>query len=220
VFVVVNGNPWELFTESLRQIAQDLVSLMPKIFIALIIFALTFLIIKILNISLRKLLRFAKLDEIIQKIAGFAFPFSLSNLLVFLADIGVALISFYAVVHLFLEAQYIQLVTEAIYYGARVISIIIIAIILFSIFGVAISRIRVETRLRGYTLFIILLLITAMLVDVTALSEHVKSALITGLSLGVGISVGVFAIWFFFHDYLDKMFLERKQKSTEKQGQT
>lgn len=212
--MVTNGSPWELLTESLRQIARDLVSLMPKIFIALIIFALTFLVIKILNISFRKLLKFAKLDEIVQKITGFAFPFSISSLLILLADIGVVLISFYAVVHLFLQAQYIQLVTEALYYGARVISIIVIAIILFSIFGVAISRIRVETRLRGYTLFIILLLITAMLVDVTALSDPVKNALITGLSLGVGISVGVFAIWFFFHDYLDKMFLERKHEST------
>jgi hypothetical protein len=41
--------------------------------------------------------------------------------------------------------------------------------------------------LRGYIWFIILLLITAMLVDITALSETVKNALTTGISVGLGI---------------------------------
>ena len=43
-------------------------------------------------------------------------------------------------------------------------------------------------------LFIVMLLVTAMLVDITALSDPVKSALIMGISIGVGISLGVFAI--------------------------
>ena len=54
-----------------------------------------------------------------------------------------------------------------------------------------------------------------MLVDVTALSEQVKNALITGLSIGVGISVGVFAVWFFFHDYLDKLILSKSERREE-----
>jgi len=211
------ANPLELLTDAFRQIAQEVVFIMPKIFVMLVILAITFLVIKILNISLRKILSFAELDKMVKKLAGFSLPFSISNLLIFLADLGVVLISLYAIVNLFLEAQYLPLVTEAISYGARVISIVVLAIFLFSIFGIVISRIRVETRLRGYTLFIILLLVTAMLVDVTALSEPVKNALITGLSIGVGISVGVFAVWFFFHDYLDEMFLSKTaSKKSEK----
>jgi len=201
---VAKENLWGLLIESLRQIAWDIVYLMPKIFIVLIVFAISFLIIRVLNIFLRKLLKFVELDKMVGKLAGFSFPFSLNSLLLFLADLGVALIAFYSVVGLFLEIQQIQMVSEGLHYGARIVSILVVAIFLFSIFGVAINKIRVETRLRGYIWFIILILITAMLIDITVLSEAVKNALITGLSLGVGISLGVFAIWFFFHEYLDK----------------
>ncbi|MFP3985247.1 MAG: mechanosensitive ion channel family protein [Candidatus Bathyarchaeia archaeon] len=213
---MIGANVWELLSEAFRQIAQDMIFLLPKIFIALIIFVVSFLLIKVLNISLRKILSFAELDRTVKKLTGFSLPFSLNNLLIFLADLGVALIAIYSVANVFLEAQYIQMVTEGLHYGARVLSIIVIAIFLFSIFGVVIGRIRVESRLRGYIWFIILLLITAMLVDITALSETVKNALTTGLSLGVGLSIGIFAVWFFFHDYLDKLILSKTSPKKER----
>lgn len=213
---MIGANVWELLSEAFRQIAQDMIFLLPKIFIALIIFVVSFLLIKVLNISLRKILSFAELDRTVKKLTGFSLPFSLNSLLIFLADLGVALIAIYSVANVFLEAQYIQMVTEGLHYGARVLSIIVIAIFLFSIFGVVIGRIRVESRLRGYIWFIILLLITAMLVDITALSETVKNALTTGLSLGVGLSIGIFAVWFFFHDYLDKLILSKTSPKKER----
>jgi hypothetical protein len=161
-----------------------------------------------------------------KQLSGFSLPFAMDSLIIFLADLGVALISLYAMVNLFLGAQYLQLMHEGLYYGARVVSIVVIAIVVLAISNALIGRIRVETRLRSYAMFIVLLLITAMLVDITALSDPVKNALITGLSVGVGISVGVFAIWFFFHDYFDRMLKikaaisseesQRDRKETEK----
>lgn len=206
---------WELLMETFRQIARDLTNFMPKIFIALVVLVIAILVIRLLNISLGRILKFAELDKLVKKLTGFSLPFTLNSLIIFLADLGIALIALYSILGLFLEAPHIQMVTEGLYYGARIISIIVIAIFLFSIFGVGISKIRVETRLRGYIWFIILMLVTAMLVDVTALSAPVKNALTTGLSIGIGISVGVFAIWFFFHDYLDKMFKIKTEASSE-----
>jgi len=58
--------------------------------------------------------------------------------------------------------------------------------------------------MRGYFLFLLLLIMTVMIVDLTSLSEPAKRALEQGLSIGVGIAIGVFAVWFFFHQYLDK----------------
>ncbi len=178
---------------------------MPKILIAVIILAVAVLAVKVLNLSFRKLLKIAKLDALFTQLSGFSMPFSLESLTVFLADLGIALISLYAIVGLFLGEQYLQLMNEGLYYAARIVSIVVIAIVLLAFFNTLIGRIRIETRLRSYAMFIVLLLITAMLIDITALSESVKHALITGLSIGVGISIGVFAIWFFFHNYLDKM---------------
>lgn len=196
----------ELLTEVLTQIAREIIRLLPKIFIALIIVAFTFLVIKVLNISFRKILKFAKLDMMFKQLSGVSLPFSVDNLIIFLADLGVALISLYVIVNLFFGAQYLQMMSEGLHYGARVVSIVVIAIVVLAIFNALIGKIKVETRLRSYAMFIVLLLITAMLVDITALSDPVKNAVITGLSVGVGISIGVFATWFFFHDYLDKMF--------------
>ena len=208
-------NLWELILTALRQIAQELIYLTPKIFTALIVFVIAFVFIRAINIVLRKILKFAKLDRFFEALSGFSLPFSITSLLIFLADLGIALIALYVVLGLFLEAQYIHIVTGWLYYGARVISIVVITIFLFSIFGVVMNRIRFESRLRSYSLFIILLLVTAMLVDVTALSDQVKSALITGLSIGVGISVGIFAVWFFFHDYFDKLILSKAERREE-----
>ncbi len=205
----------ELLVEILTQIARETVRLIPKMFIALIIVALTFLVIKVLNISFRKILKFVKLETMFKQLSGHSLPFSVDSLIIFLADLGIALIAMYAVVNLFLGAEYLHLMNEGLYYGARVVSIIVIAIVVLAIFNALIGRIRVETRLRSYAMFIVLLLITAMLVDITALSDPVKNALTTGLSVGVGISVGVFAVWFFFHEYLDRIVKAKTVDSSE-----
>jgi hypothetical protein len=196
---------FETLSDIFRQIATEIIQLMPKILTAVIVLAVAVLAVKVLNLSFRKLLKIAKLDALFKQLSGFSMPFSLESLIIFLADLGIALISLYAIVGLFLGEQCLQLMNEGLYYGARVVSIVVIAIVLLAFFNTLIGRIRIETRLRSYAMFIVLLLITAMLIDLTALSESVKHALITGLSIGVGISIGVFAIWFFFHNYLDKM---------------
>lgn len=215
VFIVAQENLWGLLLESLRQIAHDIVLFLPKIFIILIVFTIAFFAIRVLNLFLKRVLKFVELDKIVGKLAGFSLPFSLNTLLMVLADLGITLIALYSVIGLFLDSQYIQLLTDGLQYGARIVSIFVVAIFMFSVFGVAVNKIRVETRLRGYIWFITLLLITAMLMDITALSDPVKNALINGLSMGVGISLGVFAIWFFFHEYLDKILKIRSDTSTE-----
>ncbi|MBC7131230.1 hypothetical protein H5T51_08505 [Candidatus Bathyarchaeota archaeon] len=194
----------ELFRDIFAQIGAETVNLLPKVFVALIVIMIMLLVIKVLNLSFRKLLKLARLDELFKRFTGFTLPFSMDKLIIFLADLGIVLIVVYGLAHLFLGAQYLQLINDGLYYGARVFSIIIIAIIIFAAFNVLIGRVRVETRLRSYAMLIALFLITAMLIDVTALSESVKNALTLGLSIGVGIAIGAFAVWFFFHDYLDR----------------
>ena len=202
----------ETVQEILTQIAAETVRLIPKIFIALVLILLTIVVIKLLNFSIRKLFRIAKLDETFEKLSGITLPFSLSKLTVWIADLGIALISFYGLVTLFLGVEYTHLFAEGVYYGARLLSIIVLTLIIFTLFNSVIEKVKVETRLKGYMFFILLFLVTAMLIDVTALSDPVKNALIMGLSIGVGISVGVFAVWFFFHEYFDKRLKENENK--------
>lgn len=212
---VPGGDPWEILTNTFRQIAQDFVLYIPRILLMLIIFTIAFFLIKVLNATFRRILKLAELDKIIGKLAGFAFPFSMNSLLTLLLDVGIALIAVYVVAGLFLDNQQILVVTEGLRYGARIVSVVVVSIFLFSIFGVIIDKIRIESMIRGYIWFITLLIITAMLMDITALSDPVKNSLIAGLSMGVGISLGVFALWFFFHDYIDRI-IENKRKTEGK----
>lgn len=212
-------NLFDVLREILAQTAAETIRLLPKIFIALIVIVLTFLLIKLLNFSFRKLLKLTKLDAMFKQLSGFSLPFSVDSLIIFLADLGVALIALYGLVNLFLGAQYLQLMNEGVYYGARVISVVVIALVILAIFNALIGRIKVESRLRSYAMLIVLILITAMLIDITALSDSVKAALTLGLSIGVGIAIGVFAIWFFFHEYLDRSFKIESAVKTREENQ-
>lgn len=205
----------DVFREALSQIASEIIQLVPLFFFALIVAALTFLTIKIVDAVLKRVFRYAKIDSFFSNLTGFSLPFTLTGLIIFLTNLGIALIGAYVIINIFLGPQYITLMNEVLNYSARIISIVIISVILLATFNLLIGKIRFETRLRSYAMLIVLLLITAMLIDVTALSEPVKQALTTGLSLGVGISIGIFAFWFFFHDYLDKYFNKASEQTKE-----
>lgn len=206
---------FRILGEALFQIASEVIRLIPKLLAALVIIALTLMGTRVVNLSFRKLLALARLDEMFKQLSGFSLPFSIDRLIILLADLGISLISLYAIVGLFLPPQYLHLMNEGLAYGARVLSVILLAMVLLAIFNSIVGRIRVEARLRSYAMFIVLLMVTAMLVDITALSEQVKNELIGGLSLGVGISIGVFAIWFFFHEYFDELISRRQPPSRD-----
>ena len=84
--------------------------------------------------------------------------------------------------------------------------------------NILVNRMVIETRMRGYIVLILLILLTVMVIDLTSLSPSIKDSLARGMSTGLGIAIGVFAIWFFFHEYLDKL-LENKIGSENKRTQ-
>jgi hypothetical protein len=208
-------NILDIIFEALTYLASEILQLIPLIFLALIVVAIVFLTIKIVGIVLKRVLRYAQVDEMFRSITSFSLPFSLTGLIIFLINLGIALLGVYIIINIFLGPQYISLMNEALIYGARIVSIVIVSIVLLTAFSLLIGKIKFETRLRSYAMLIVLLLITAMLVDITALSEPVKQALATGLSLGVGVAIGIFAFWFFFHDYLDRIIKSKYKKTVE-----
>jgi len=203
----------EVLLGVIDQIAKETVALMPKVFLSLIVLSLVIVVIKLLNKLLRRLLGVADPDKLLKKLTGVKLPVSISSLIIILADLGVALIAVYSLTDLLFGPQYMKLVNDALAYAARIVSVVFLTVFVLVVFNALIRRVKVEGGLRSYAYFIVLLLVTAMLVDVTALSEPVKSGLISGLSLGIGISIGVFAVWFFFHNYLDA--LVRSKASSE-----
>mgnify|MGYP000403801404 CR=1 FL=1 len=199
----------EMFRKAFEQLAQEIISFMPKIFITIIVFVIAFVVIRLLNPPLKKLLKFTKLDEMFKRFTSISLPFSLDSLIIALADLGIFLIALFVIANLFLGPEQMKLISETIAYLARLVSIIAIIFVALTTFEIVIERIGMETKLRGYMLFIVLLLFLTMLVDITALTEPAKKALMEGLSIGIGLSVGAFAVWFFFHEHLDRIFKKR-----------
>ncbi len=212
---MVLETPYDFFIRVLQQIVMDIISLLPMIVLAVVVLTIAILAIKLLNKVFDRILKVVELDDLFKKTIKIELPFSLSSLIIYLIDIGILLIALFGLAGLLLEPQQMGLMREALVYSARVISVVIVTIFVFVLFSAMIDRVRVETRMRGYVLFILLILITAMVIDLTALSASTKNALEQGLAIGIGIAVGVFAVWFFFHEYLDKLLLKTAETRKE-----
>ncbi len=206
--------------EALRRFASelmaDLIGLLPKLILALIVVIAAFLILKLIGGAIRRLLRVANVDELLDKQLGIRLPLSVNSVILAIFYIGVIIAAVYAMINIFFGEAYIELANSLLIYGARIISVIFLAIILFAASSGIIERIRVESRLKGYLLFIMMLLLTAMLIDITALSEPVKHALYTGLAIGIGASLAVFSAWFFFGELWERILEEKKGASRKK----
>jgi hypothetical protein len=201
-------NLLNLFIKVLQQIVKDTIMLFPKIILAIIALTITIIIVKLINKVFRAILKLTNLDEAFKKIMKLQLPFSLNTLIIVLIDAGIVLIALFGIAGLILSPQQIELMKEILNYAARVTSVIAVTILVFIMFNMVIERMSIETRMRGYVIFILLILVTMMIIDLTAFSTSTKEALVRGLSLGLGVAIGVFALWFFFHDYLDK-FIEK-----------
>ncbi|MEM2017147.1 MAG: hypothetical protein QW810_05995 [Nitrososphaerota archaeon] len=198
--------------EFLRLISGEITQLVPKIIIAVLIVVIAYLSLRILGYVMKKLLGFANIDGLMKKYWGGELPFSFNRLISFLVYIAVLLASIYSILMLFATPEYMQSVSSIILYGTRIISVVVVALLFFAIFNLVIEKIRVESRLRGYIFFIVTLLLTSMIIDVTTLSESVKESLYLGLSIGIGASLAIFAIWFFFHEYLDRYIAPQRER--------
>lgn len=206
------GAQIRVIEEFLQSISREIVLIIPKIILATLIIVVTYLSLRILGYVMKKLLGFADIDSLVRKYWGEELPFSFNKLIVFLVYIAVLLTSIYGIVTLFVTPEYMQAASSMIIYGTRILSVIVVALIFFTIFTLVIEKVRVESRLRGYIFFIITLLLTSMIIDVTTLSESVKESLYMGLSIGIGASLAVFAVWFFFHEYFERYLTPQKEK--------
>ncbi len=208
----VNETGIKLVWEALRLALRDLVEVIPDVLIALAIIAVYLAIAIILTRLVRKLFIIFKVDELLKPILKHAY-FSVTNLVLVLMNIGLALIALYSIV-LTLFPEQVHTTTLIINYAARVASVVFLIFFIFIALNTVVERIRMEAKLRGFILLVTLFMTIVPLLDVTALSQEVKTALAWGISIGIGLAIGVFAAWYFFHEIL-----EEKIKHTRKEGE-
>lgn len=196
---------YDLFVTVLQQIVTDIINLLPRIFLTIVILIIAIFTVRLLNGFFGKMLKLADLDNMFKTLVKVELPFSINSLIILLIDVGIILIALFGLANILLEPVQMEFIGEILGYAMRILSVIAVTILIFFMFNMLIGKVTVETRIRGYIMFILLILITMMIFDLTNLSDLTQRELQKGLSLGLGIAIGVFAIWFFFHDYLDKL---------------
>jgi len=191
----------EILWRALQYSLRDLVSILPLILIALLIIAVYTLVAIILTRLIRSILRLINIDELAKPLIKYRI--SLTNIIIILLNLGIGLLAVYSIALIVYPAQ-VEIITSIVSYIARVASVVFLIIFVFIMLETIIERIRMEAKLRGFMFLIILFVTLALLLDITALSEEVKHALALGISIGIGLSIGVFSLWYFFHDLFEK----------------
>lgn len=200
----------EILWEAFRKSIVDLIDLMPSILVILAVVATYTLIAIILTRLIRSLLIFLRVDDLLKPI--FKRAFSITNLVIILIDLGIALLAVYTIVTLLFPEE-VGTVTTVIEYMARITSVAFLIIFLFITLDAVIERIKMEPRMRGFMFLMIFFITLVLIVDITALSKEVKTALSWGISMGLGLAIGVFAFWYFFHEIFEETL--KKERETK-----
>ena len=192
----------DILRQARRETIEDLVALVPKILTAVIILVamalLTYVVVKLV----RRLLDIARIDELVRPfIERYGIPFTITNVIVVITVFGMSMLTIYTVAAIVFP-EYLGLVTTAIDVVSRIASVVFLIIFVFTSITITVERIRMERGMRGFMLLLTLLIAILLVVDVTNLSREVKEALAWGLSLGIGLSIGVFTAWYFFGDVI------------------
>ncbi|MCD6196659.1 MAG: hypothetical protein J7J82_07745 [Staphylothermus sp.] len=193
----------EILWKALQYSLRDLVSILPLILIALLVIAVYALVAIILTRLIRSILRLINIDELAKPLIKYRI--SLTNIIIILLNLGIGLLAVYSIALIMYPTQ-VEVITSIVSYIARVASVVFLIIFVFIMLETIIEKIRMEAKLRGFMFLIILFVTLALLLDITALSEEVKHALALGISIGIGLSIGVFSLWYFFHDLFEKKY--------------
>lgn len=204
-------------SEILSQIAQEVAVLAPKIFFTLVILVTIAVIAKLTHRYVDKLLKALEVDRLIESFAGRTLPLSASRAILIAIDIGFVLLALLAIFNLLIPREARDFVNSLMISIGKVAGVLIIAIVVIGFYGILVERIRIEAKLKSYLFFMSFLIVTALLIDIATLSPEVKAALVSGLSIGIGLSIALFALWFFFSDYLERLTLSKSK--TKKSSQ-
>jgi len=203
VLIAFNGTSAEILWQAFKEAIYDLVNAIPSILLALAIAIVYVGLAILLNRVIRGIFKVFHIDEFLKPFIRQA-PFSFTSLVITLVDVGLAMLAIYSIVLIVFPGQ-LHLTSLVVQYATRVVSVVFLILFIFMALEAIVERIRVEAKMRGFILFLILLLSFVPILDITALSSEVKSALAWGVSIGVGLAIGVFAAWFFFHEILESM---------------
>ncbi|MGB9727722.1 MAG: hypothetical protein ACPLZF_04865 [Nitrososphaeria archaeon] len=192
----------ELLAE-INLILNETINLFPKVALVILIFAISFALIKYVNRLIKWLVKVSKVEEFVGSIIPGGSRIPLSHIFSILANSGILITATALAVRIFVP-EYTQLYRMALDYLARVASVIVISLIFIFGLDALVRSVKLEKKMDSFLLMIAFLLILAVLIDLTALSTETKSTLDFGIAIGMGLAIGAFAVWLFFSEHISR----------------
>ncbi len=202
----------ERILRAFKMALNELVALVPVVLASVLIIALMLVIAKYVGSLVKRILKIVGLDRILEKYVGTP-PISVENFIVIFIQLGFIILGITISVTVF-APEYLAIYNMYLSYVLRLMSAVALIIITLFWIEVLVNKIRGESKVKAFASLIAFLLILTFIIDVTALSESVKSSLVFGISLGLGLTIGVFSIWYFMHEYLEH-YISRKHGGEE-----
>ena len=196
----------DIISEALRWTLSEVAYMMPKIAISIVIALIYFVIALVITKIVKRILNLIKVEEVVKPYVRYAIP--INTVILILINLGVALIAAHTIA-LIVYPEAVDFIMTVSGYLGKVASVAFLIVFVFLVIDAVVERIKIERGLRGFMMLLTFLITTILIIDVTALSPEVKTALTWGLSLGIGLSIGIFTIWYFFSDILRKKSEER-----------
>lgn len=193
----------ELFA-AFDAIAREVVTLFPKVALAILIVVVSLVLMKLVDKFVKRLVRASRLEEFIREVMPGGLRIPISMVFSILANLGIAVAAIAVIVRMFVP-EYTVMYKESLTYVARAASIIVLAMIFIVGLDAIIKTIKIERKMESFFVMLAFLLILAVFVDLTALSGETKAAVSMGIAVGMGLTIGAFALWLFFSDYLKSL---------------
>ncbi len=191
----VGGGALQVLGEALERSIEDVAKALPDLLLAVAVAVIFFVVGLVLVRLIRKFLMILRIEEMVRPYIKYGIP--VNTIITALVAVGLALLAIH-VIALILCPEAIGIVESTSKYVGRIVSVAFLVIFTFMVIDAAVERIRMERGLRGFMTLLTFLITTILIIDITSLSTEVKQALAWGLSLGIGLSIGVFTAWYFF----------------------
>ena len=191
----------DIISEALRRTLSEVAYLMPKIAISIVIALIFFVIALVITKIVKRILNLIKVEDVVKPYVRYAIP--INTVILILINLGIALIAAHTIA-LIVYPEAVDFIMTVSGYLGKVASVAFLIVFVFLVIDAVVERIKIERGLRGFMMLLTFLITTILIIDVTALSPEVKAALTWGLSLGIGLSIGIFTVWYFFSDLLKK----------------
>lgn len=187
--------------EALQLTLKELAFYLPKILFSIGIVVVYVLVALAITRITRKILKLTKIDNVFKSF--FNGTINISDVVIGFINVGLALLAVYTLTSILLP-KYLHNLTLIIEYVGKIVGVVFAVFFAFILLNSMVERVKMEAKVKEFMFITTLSITLILIVDTTAVSEEVKASVAWGISLGLGLAIGAFAAWYYFHEYLGR----------------